>query len=153
MRKVGCDSNIITTPETSRIVIMNSKRGWRSLSVPTRLSTLEKQCMEKKEMKEHTCEVISLDWKHNQGTTNTGVKRIGDQRWRMKDIENNLLNDDHPINSQSRLTHEHKTWEARIHEPPKDTKLEGIRRRISPNDMGSSEPKLLTRGESMEGAK
>nr|KAJ0223299.1 hypothetical protein LSAT_V11C200066490 [Lactuca sativa] len=72
----GGDCNIIATPKTSRIVIMNTKKGWTSMSVPTCLRTARAHSMEKKEMKEQTCGVTKLDWKHKQGTTNTRAERI-----------------------------------------------------------------------------
>ncbi|CAI9298971.1 unnamed protein product [Lactuca saligna] len=55
---------------------MNTKRGWTSLSVPHAFAH-RTQIMEKKETKEHACEVMELDWKQKQGNPCTGTERIG----------------------------------------------------------------------------
>ncbi|CAH1452915.1 unnamed protein product [Lactuca virosa] len=73
----GRDSNNTTTPEPSRIVLMNTKGGWTSLSMPARLMAARAHDMEKKETKEHTSKVTELDGRHEQGAVGTGEERIG----------------------------------------------------------------------------
>ncbi|CAH1416914.1 unnamed protein product [Lactuca virosa] len=76
-RGEGCDSNNVTTMKTSTIVRTNTKRGWISLSIPTRLRPTRAQSMEKEETREHSHEVTELDRKHNQRTASAGVARVG----------------------------------------------------------------------------
>ncbi|CAH1424375.1 unnamed protein product [Lactuca virosa] len=85
----GGDINTVITPETSRIITTNAKRGYVTLSIPTCLRVAKAQSMDKEETREHTREVMELDRKHNHGTARARTARIcncpknEDVNWRL----------------------------------------------------------------------
>ncbi|CAH1444658.1 unnamed protein product [Lactuca virosa] len=73
----GRDSNNITTPETSRIVKINTKRGSIPLSLPMCRRTTKDQITEKEETTGHKHEVPQLDQKCKGEIAKAGTTRIG----------------------------------------------------------------------------
>ncbi|CAH1420806.1 unnamed protein product [Lactuca virosa] len=71
------DSNNITMPETSRIVSMNTKRGWIPLSLPTCNHTTTDQSMEKEQTTGHIHKVSQLEQKRKGETAKAGAAKVG----------------------------------------------------------------------------